>query len=518
MSTSGATLKSSFKPGTQKVLQELLERLSTRARQRLSPEEDLQQRLFRVLPWHAMFLEDLLSCSKIRFSDTVQSAAITAEVYPELLINPDFYKKFCLRDEWLLVVLLHELHHIRYGHNTLFGAPDLLKNIAFDAVINARIAHMFPEPRHLSLFRKLYPDPDYPHFLLTPPPQWTGDGYSWDIECPPLAGLYRKLEDQLGPVMARRGIALYKKLYDKKTATVNDIIEFLKQNGLCSSPMLLGSHQVLTPDYAQEEETDHDSPHLTIQDTQWETSQNPLLQKLTADMEEWVKEQFPSIAGRNQGVFDSEVPMQNPRLEALKVLKQLCVKLGVYQPVYCSRVMVNEAYTQRTLEPRFSTKDRTYWARRLLWNTQPLLCQHEQEVHGPRWRDPMACHVYLDVSGSMSSDLPWLVRIFADLVRMGRVRVFLFSNGVFPVTSENLRKGHIRTTWGTDLDCVLDHVIKMPATRRPRNMLVVTDGFFPTPENLKAFQDTGTGLHFALTYITNIEYAKSITKLPTFLR
>lgn len=81
-------------------------------------------------------------------------------------------------------------------------------------------------------------------------------------------------------------------------------------------------------------------------------------------------------------------------------------------------------------------------------------------------------HVYLDVSGSTAD----YQRLFFGLtLRLGErigSPVYQFSNQVVPVTLGELLEGQLRTTRGTDFDCVVGHALERDFSR----ILVVTDG------------------------------------------
>jgi hypothetical protein len=55
-------------------------------------------------------------------SDEVPTAAVECQLQPRLLINPGFVEKHAETPEKLLVLVMHELHHVLLGHTTLFPA------------------------------------------------------------------------------------------------------------------------------------------------------------------------------------------------------------------------------------------------------------------------------------------------------------------------------------------------------------------------------------------------------------
>jgi predicted metal-dependent peptidase len=57
-------------------------------------------------------------------------------VQPKLLRNPEFVALHAQTPEKLLMLVMHELHHILLGHTTLFPRMTAEQNFVFDAVIN----------------------------------------------------------------------------------------------------------------------------------------------------------------------------------------------------------------------------------------------------------------------------------------------------------------------------------------------------------------------------------------------
>jgi hypothetical protein len=66
--------------------------------------------------------------------------------------------------------------------------------------------------------------------------------------------------------------------------------------------------------------------------------------------------------------------------------------------------------------------------------------------------------VYVDVSGSMCSILPKVAGIVYSLRKNIR-KVFQFSNKIAETSIEELGRGVIRSTGGTDFDCIVEHAI-----------------------------------------------------------
>ena len=79
--------------------------------------------------------------------------------------------------------------------------------------------------------------------------------------------------------------------------------------------------------------------------------------------------------------------------------------------------------------------------------------------------------IYLDVSGSMYSALPEIIRLITNVEETLEF-VWGFSNKVYKHTLDELKEGKIKSTGGTDFDCIIDHAIK----EGYRSLMVITDG------------------------------------------
>ena len=101
----------------------------------------------------------------------------------------------------------------------------------------------------------------------------------------------------------------------------------------------------------------------------------------------------------------------------------------------------------------------------------PLL--YDSLVDSPRGRDADLAHVYLDVSGSMDDYIQHLYGALTALRRHVQPAVGLFSTKVVTVPLADLARGRADSTGGTDIACVLEHLV----TQRATKALVITDGY-----------------------------------------
>ena len=116
---------------------------------------------------HALFrLVDIVE------SEDVPTAAIEGGHAPRMLVNPTFAARYAATPERLLMLVMHELHHVILGHTRLLPVSTALDNIVFDAVINAMLCRAFPDPRGIALFTDFYAADEVPAALLRPAAGW----------------------------------------------------------------------------------------------------------------------------------------------------------------------------------------------------------------------------------------------------------------------------------------------------------------------------------------------------------
>lgn len=177
-------------------------------------EKEIKRRIYNLIPVATLQMQEFLSLLKIEFTNKTESAAITCEVTPSLLLNMDFVNKYCRCDEHLLMLIMHEIYHIILGHNNFFKKVTLIDNIAFDAIINAIIVRKFSEKEYVSFFEKINPSNSFPGSILRPLAEDT-------------------------PFEARE---LLHQLYETNDATYYEIYEFIRNH---FNEQLIGNHYIL---------------------------------------------------------------------------------------------------------------------------------------------------------------------------------------------------------------------------------------------------------------------------------
>lgn len=450
----------------------------------------LVARLVRCLPAATFEMETLCRLAGVRTSYDVPTAAVECLRRPHMLINPDFAARYCQRDEHLFLLVMHELWHVILAHTRLYARMTPLHNIAFDAIINAGLSRQFPGPEFRGFFDELNPADAFPGLLLRPPPGWPDKP-----QYPP--------EDSVPPGT----IEILKRLYPAGNTgygadpLYEEILNLLRSAGLENiiyiMPVLLG---------------DHDTP-----ESERQALNNPVFR----EMMDKLMEKWPDMVMPGRGAGGSEHAHQTSIKSASEAARRafantlrrcLGPRPGRHQRK--SRSLIPGAVGTGVLP---NAHDRLVPARKLL-GVQGVLWNQPGEVRARVPETPSVTHVYLDVSGSMAHVLPHLLGLILPYVRRGQAEVFQFSTIVEPMPVEELAKADLRTTGGTDINCVLAHAIDVPRLRR---LLILTDGYtgVPHPQLVSRLTEQHVRVHAVLPAYGSIRdqlegIAASIVVLP----
>jgi hypothetical protein len=413
------------------------------AREDLAP---ISQRILDAFPSGSYALSALLRLMDIVESTSVPTAAVECQLQPRLLVNPEFVAKHAASSEKLLMLVMHELHHVLLGHTTLFPRVTEVQNFVFDAVINGIVCRMFPAKGHIVFFTDFYDSNTFPICLLRPPPGWPGRKLTaGGVAALPEA--QRKLVNEV-----------HQALYSPTGASYLEVFEALPkllEVGNISGIPLLGGH-------GREGFADGALEHRA-----------PILFDIVRGLvEQWPQPPDP-IRGRSLAdVLKDSVVVAKPIPSNRALLRGLIRKVaGLHQYGSVRRQQMD---TMDAPTPIPSLDRRSLVMRAL--GAQPLL-------HNGRtpWRhlarSGERVHVYLDVSGSMDSIKGALYGAVLDCQAFVCPTVHLFSTKVASITLTDLRQGVCKTTGGTDIACVAQHM----ADNRIRRALVVTDGWVGHP-------------------------------------
>ena len=366
----------------------------------------------------------------VEFTESVPTLAVTAEERPRLLINLGFVEQHCRTPEHVKAALCHEFLHVLLRHTSMHGPLTPARHLALDAVINA-IIHRTLGEAYSSLMSTYYREAQGLMQLLRPMTQGEQARY-WN----------RGLHGRGLPSWWQAWIGLY-----QGTVLADDIEQLAQElathgGGGIPAPdtgVLLGNHAL----------------------------DEPLPDVLEQALERARREMNGGGIWRNAvpGANPYEI-LVNPKQAALAEwkAKTLAVLKRHLEPAPGSpRTPV--AVSARL--PVLSTSDRRAFLR-ATWSPFLPEAQWAATATKPEGR----AQVYLDVSGSMMSEMSLIVGLLGQLSWWIRRPFWAFSTDVAPARIEGgvLKAG---TSGGTSLACVLEHV----AATRPAAAVIVTDGY-----------------------------------------
>ncbi|MCA9891898.1 MAG: VWA domain-containing protein [Anaerolineae bacterium] len=408
---------------------------------------DVTRRLLQAMPAATFELEGFTRLAQISITRRIPTAAVEAKYRPQLLINPDFIQTYCQRDEHLFLLVMHELLHVLLAHTSMYTMLTKAHNIAFDAIINARLSRHFHEPIYRGFFERLNAADQFPHLLLRPPEGWP-DNPTYPTDVGPL-GTERILR-QLYPSS---------KITRQRLPFYSEILDLIKQDqrergqNADGEPMLLGDHE--SGGYGEGDETFAEAVERMAEEWPMQTGKNAQAGQGTNGTREWqVDPQKSSYQAR--------------RVFANVLRRSVGPERGIQRRR--ERAPITDIIGNGVLP---NARDRMMPARQqlgvhgVLWsqlNTYKARITHES----------VRAHVYLDVSGSMRGILPYLVHLLIPYVKQQRAAVFQFSTKVEPMSLPQLRQGNIQSTGGTSIQCVMHHLLN--DAPRVKRAVLVTDG------------------------------------------
>lgn len=404
----------------------------------------LAERIWNAFPVTQPSFAKLLGLLDIEASTAVPTAAVTLALRSRLLLNPEFVARNCPTDAALVMLVLHELFHVALGHTRLFPRITPAQNIAFDAVINAQLCLLFPEPHWTRLFRECYRADELPSAFLRPPEGWRSEGVAWLPGA--VGGLHRRLYSDAS--------ASYEDLFRAIAESLEPVLPTSREN--CepggdsmdgSGTRLLGGHGA-PPDAAADP---------------------ALLEEIRRVIAEWPMVEVRS--GRDQGGPRAarSVEAMDPPRAAAALLRRALWRLADLGVGSSGRPRAAHRLSAAGL-PYQVRGDRAAGVRRALGQV-PLL--HHGQVELRSLERGERVHVYLDVSGSMDRLVGPLYAALNSLATLVAPQVHLFSTEVRDVGHAQLRRGLAFTTGGTDISIVTRHLLK----ERIARALVITDGW-----------------------------------------
>ena len=431
----------------------------------------LAARIYASFPVAQPAFARLLHLLDIEVTDAVPTAAVTLGGRSRLLLNPKFVAENCPADHDLVMLVLHELHHVALGHTRLFPRLTPAQNWAFDCVINAQLCRLYPEPHYTALFRRTYRADTMPEALLRPPEGWRTPQQRW-------------LPGRVGDV--------HRALYSETSVTYADLYRLLpslvvdggtEEGDALQMERLLGDH-------AGVGEHDDIAPDV--------------LREMRNILAEWPM--VERISGRDQGgeAQSSHMQLAQALREAAATLRKAILTIADLGAGYRGAIERRDEEREGTLPYVLRPQRRDFVQQAM--GVPSLL--HPARLVVPAIVRCEQVHVYLDVSGSMDAALPALYATLASLARFLHPKVHLFSTRIDDIDLRQLAHGERVTTGGTNIRPVTQHALD----HRVKRALFVTDGWVGEVPDEHAHELAHRGARFAavVTHKGKTEFAAAL--------
>ena len=356
----------------------------------------LSEQILDVFPSGSYALAGLLRLLDIVETESVPTAAVECLAQPRMLINPKFVAAHAETPEKLLMLVMHELHHVLLGHTTLFPRTTSTQNFVFDAVINGILCRMFPGAEYTAFFTDYYSAKSFPECLLRPPAGWPRHvgctAPEWEVKDPATRERIQEVHAALYSKSGASYFEVYQILPRLIKSSAKDAKEMSETQADLSDIPLIGEHRATTEDGTLERSS-------------------PVLFDIVRDLvEQWPQPPDP-INGRSLAdvltTHTISPQKKNPTNRAL--LRSLICKVADQR--VAGRLLRRRAADTPTVTavPAFSRRGAVLQA----LGTQLLL--YPGTVSWPK-ATPSGeqVRVYLDVSGSMASVLKALYGAVLD--------------------------------------------------------------------------------------------------------
>jgi hypothetical protein len=348
----------------------------------------------------------------------------------KLYYNPQFVDKYISCTEDLFSLLFHELLHPMFSHYIHGGGQ--IENIAADAIINAVVSTLYGEQsREGSLFRKIH-EPKGIAGLMRPDSRMSHSRY-------------QKVYTNLYDCSHGNGSSL-------STGELIQTLKILVPHENTISVLLLGSHG------GQSNDGIRSLPAETIA-------------RIAEEIRRSARANLSDQAGYSQILADMLMEALRTHLSIRKVLLQ---KFTTQRKVDRFKQSIQRRSISVSPIPICPSK------RDLVMLAVGLYPCHFHNRMNKRQQKDRGLAIYLDVSGSVNDYLPNILGILRNLKRE-ITSIFLFSNQVVEVPFEQLLKGSLRTTWGTDFNCIAQSILE----RGFDKAIIITDGYACMDEDLQ---------------------------------
>jgi hypothetical protein len=414
-------------------------------------KKEFKEILFEVVSEDFYNYEAFLNIVSIDFTDKVETLAITFGEKPNMLVNINFIRQHCAIKEHLKALIFHELLHINLGYNIIFPDDEektIIYNIAFDAIINS-VIHKIKGEEYSSFMKSLYSKDGDISLILGP--------YDENLSTGSIV-----LDD------------LWRKLYKSDSVIYRDVIDLLedKTKDLKNDIFLIGSHPIGVPYISDSIVKTQAKNEIGEVKNQIPKIKDFLMNKLRSLC---INDKNLSRGdnlenNKNMGYSDD---LNDFKKSADKAKTILSWKIKIYKSILRfledskSRVK-NSKGDYDFFSPVLNNKDKRSFIKSM-WNDNFVFS---------RWTtikniDSKQANVYIDLSGSMTHELPYIISVLFKLKMYIKNPFWAFSNKVEKAKFEG-NKLISKTTGGTSIIPVFEHIKE----KKIKKAIIITDGYF----------------------------------------
>jgi len=345
----------------------------------------------------------------------------------KLIYNPEFVNDYVSCKEDLFSLIFHELLHPMFGH--FIYDCGRIENIAADAIINAVISTVFYSySAGGNLFKKTHSPKG-------------------------LDGIMRPNSDIYNSRYNKLYTMLYHNYHGTNSMTTGELIQTLKiltQTENLSSVILIGTHE--------KKSSEHFSQDVLV--------------KFAEDFRRIAKHNISHLSGNYQHLMGLFMEALRTHLSIRKLLLE---KFTTKQKMDKFKQLFHDMRTGLSPIPINPSKRDL-----ILLSSGIYPCYFHNKLNKAIKKN-QGLAIYLDVSGSVNDYLPKILGILKNL-RKEITTIFQFSNKVVETSFESLLKGNIKTTYGTDFNCIAKSILKHGFDKA----VIITDGYASMTSELKA--------------------------------
>ena len=435
-------------------------------------KKEFKEILFEVVSEDFYNYEAFLNIVSIDFTDKVETLAVTFGEKPNMLVNINFIRQHCATKEHVKALIFHELLHINLGYNLIFPDDEektIIYNIAFDAIINS-VIHKIKGEEYSSFMKSLYSKDGDISLILGP--------YDESLSTGSIV-----LDD------------LWRKLYKSDSVIYRDVIDLFedKTKDLKNDIFLIGSHPIGVP-YISDSIVKTQAKN-EIGEVKNQIPSDLIVKVQTKNEIGKVNNQIPKIKDflmnklRSLGINDKNLSrgdnlgnnknmgysddLNDFKKSADKAKTILSWKIKIYKSILRfledskSRVK-NSKEDYDFFSPVLNNKDKRSFIKSMWYDNFVF----------SRWTtikniDSKQANVYIDLSGSMTQELPYIISVLFKLKMYIKNPFWAFSNKVEKAKFEG-NKLISKTTVGTSIIPVFEHIKE----KKAKKAIIVTDGYF----------------------------------------